>query len=500
MKYVLFFLLLCISNTSLMKSNRKVIVIGAGAAGIAAASKLMQNGFDDVIILEVENRYGGRIYSTRIGEYWGDLGAQWVHGTEGNVVYELASPLGLLSTSRGPGEPEEPPFQVKLCGSSGNTLPAEVTQGVFDYIDTIMHNYTGLEDLKTGSVGEYVETRFNEWLKTHPEINDELRKSLLHNVKLTTLSEEGADDWNKVSVFGSKDAPACLGFNEINWKERAYDTIFDIMMKRHPNAENELPVLNKTFLNKKVCKINYAEEGPVRVTTTDGHEYTADHVIFTGSLGVLKADHEKIFEPSLPEKNRNAIQRIGMGRNAKILMYYENPWWKPRNHTLNSFYWTEKDRKEIENDPERSWILGIIDDSIVEYKPKLYLLWMSGPYAEQMERIPDEQFKKQIVEFLRKFFGSTCEITEPTKIIRSFWNTNDNFRGTYSYQTMQSVRTHVGPRDLGAPVMRKGVPVLQFAGEATDPAHFSTVHGAITSGWREADRLINFYNQKLSDQ
>ncbi|XP_063985811.1 uncharacterized protein LOC135166941 [Diachasmimorpha longicaudata] len=475
-------------------SNPKVIVIGAGAAGIAAASKLLQNGFDDVIILEAEDRYGGRIYSTKIGEYWGDLGAQWVHGTEGNVVHELASPLGLLSTARGPEEPEEPPFQVKLCGSSGSTLPADVTQGVLDHITNIMHNYTGLEDLKTGSMGEYIETRFNDWFKKHPEISDELRKSLLHNVKLMTLSEEGADDWNKVSVFGSKDAPACSGFSEINWKERTYDTIFNILIKQYPNPEDELSVLNKTFLNKKVSKINYAGDGQLRVMTTDGWEYMADHVIFTASLGVLKADHEKIFQPPLPENNRNAIERIGMGRNAKILMYYENPWWKPRKHTLNSFYWTEEDRKEIENNPKKNWLLGIIDDSIVEYKPKLYLLWISGPYAEEMERIPDEQFQEQIMEFLRKFFGSTYNITEPTKIVRSFWNTNDNFWGTYSYQTPQSVKTNVGPRDLGAPIMRKGVPILQFAGEATDPAHFSTVHGAIASGWREADRLINFYN------
>ena len=31
---------------------------------------------------------------------------------------------------------------------------------------------------------------------------------------------------------------------------------------------------------------------------------------------------------------------------------------------------------------------------------------------------------------------------------------------------------------------------LLFAGEATHPRHFSTVHGAIESGWREADRII----------
>lgn len=32
---------------------------------------------------------------------------------------------------------------------------------------------------------------------------------------------------------------------------------------------------------------------------------------------------------------------------------------------------------------------------------------------------------------------------------------------------------------------------MQFAGEATHPDYFSTVHGAIESGWREADRILS---------
>ncbi|PSN36046.1 Peroxisomal N(1)-acetyl-spermine/spermidine oxidase [Blattella germanica] len=35
--------------------------------------------------------------------------------------------------------------------------------------------------------------------------------------------------------------------------------------------------------------------------------------------------------------------------------------------------------------------------------------------------------------------------------------------------------------------------VLLFAGEATHSTHFSTVHGAIETGWREAERIIKLY-------
>jgi spermine oxidase len=38
-----------------------------------------------------------------------------------------------------------------------------------------------------------------------------------------------------------------------------------------------------------------------------------------------------------------------------------------------------------------------------------------------------------------------------------------------------------------------GKPVVLFAGEASNPVHYSTVHGAIETGRREALRLIDLY-------
>lgn len=48
-------------------SKHKVIIIGAGIAGLAAATHLSQNDMNDFIVLEAQNRIGGRICSTKIG-------------------------------------------------------------------------------------------------------------------------------------------------------------------------------------------------------------------------------------------------------------------------------------------------------------------------------------------------------------------------------------------------------------------------------------------------
>lgn len=71
------------------ETSPKIIIVGAGGAGIAAATKLLENGYNDVIILEAQDRIGGRVYSIPYGTGYIDLGAQWCEGEDGNVVYEL---------------------------------------------------------------------------------------------------------------------------------------------------------------------------------------------------------------------------------------------------------------------------------------------------------------------------------------------------------------------------------------------------------------------------
>lgn len=82
-----------------MIKNPKILIIGAGASGLAAATKLYENGLTNIKILEAENRIGGRIHSVPFGGGLIDLGGQWVHGEDGNLVYDMVKNLDLLSPS-----------------------------------------------------------------------------------------------------------------------------------------------------------------------------------------------------------------------------------------------------------------------------------------------------------------------------------------------------------------------------------------------------------------
>lgn len=80
-------------------------------------------------------------------------------------------------------------------------------------------------------------------------------------------------------------------------------------------------------------------------------------------------------------------------------------------------------------------------------------------------------------------------------IFRSKWHSNPLFRGSITSYTLEAEALGASVANLAKPVTNSnGIPVLQFAGEGTSPKHFSNVHGAVESGWREAQRLIQLYS------
>jgi len=104
-------------ETALHKSytyNGKVIIVGAGAAGLAAAKELEQNDID-YIILETTNRYGGRLKKdTTLADFPIDIGAEWLHsapislnklkGKRGEEIDEELIPYHLDAAARWDGK------------------------------------------------------------------------------------------------------------------------------------------------------------------------------------------------------------------------------------------------------------------------------------------------------------------------------------------------------------------------------------------------------------
>jgi len=70
-----------------------VVVIGAGAAGVAAARQLAQTRVPSVLI-EARDRIGGRAWTYHAGDLALDLGCGWLHSADENELAALAPRLG----------------------------------------------------------------------------------------------------------------------------------------------------------------------------------------------------------------------------------------------------------------------------------------------------------------------------------------------------------------------------------------------------------------------
>ncbi|MYB03826.1 MAG: NAD(P)-binding protein, partial [Acidimicrobiaceae bacterium] len=71
-------------------TGERIVIVGAGAAALAAADELQIRGFHNVVLLEARDRVGGRIWTSSIGDGIPvELGATWMHGVRGNPISDI---------------------------------------------------------------------------------------------------------------------------------------------------------------------------------------------------------------------------------------------------------------------------------------------------------------------------------------------------------------------------------------------------------------------------
>uniref|UniRef100_A0A6P7GHY5 Spermine oxidase-like isoform X2 n=1 Tax=Diabrotica virgifera virgifera TaxID=50390 RepID=A0A6P7GHY5_DIAVI len=464
--------LLFLACLKLIYSNEyhKIVIIGAGASGLAAGVRLLENDIDDFMILEAEPRIGGRVKTVNFDGANVDLGATYCDGQKGNIIYEDLQRKNLL----------------------------DLLESVESAKEFYLSSRKNIRDFQnsTESYSTEIPRRFNEvFLKKYQNDPEKLEvaKSVIHFIHYFAMGLDAALTWN--------DLAANTEFVEaeghiLRWKENGYKIYLDVLTKRYPNPEQELPIRNKIHLNKEVIKITMdASNNRLNIVCSDASTYEAKHVIFTPSLGVLKAKANSLFDPRLPQNKLKAIENIGYGDTGTVFLKYETKWWG--NLTGFNLLWAREDlQSSKEKFPEgpttsdgRSWITGLYNIGAIP-NTNLLLVSLSGDTVPALETMDEQILKNGIYYTLNMFLGNKFDIPKNPKLLRSNWYNNPNFRGSYSYKSMKT-----RPEDrlhLLEPITYHGRLLIQFAGEATNRDHYSSVHGAIESGYREADRLKDF--------
>ncbi|CAH1111686.1 unnamed protein product [Psylliodes chrysocephalus] len=467
-----------------------IVIIGAGTSGLSAGKKLLENGIQNITILEAESRIGGRINSVYFGENYVDLGATNCHGEKGNIVYETVKDLNLLGDTQYPKD---------FYYSSGVKVDSKFSEELIKIMTSIYPNM--VEPAKNMSLGDYVIKYYNKAINEKFGSDKEklnIAKGAIYFLETVALSDENSPSWFDITI--DNDFIPNEGNTWLNWKGKGYKTFLEVFL-------NNSGVHEKVIFNKEVKKVSYDASKKwqgVTVSCSDNTQYVADHVIVTTSLGVLKENLNNLFEPELPSVKRKAIDRMGFGVIMTVALHYENPWWENDSKGFN-FIWSKEDLEnsvsEFSEGPHynnRSWITYICGFVKADLNPNVLIAWFSGNLVPEIELISDETLSDGLTYLNKKFLGHAYNVTKPDKIIHSKWRANPHFRGSYSFQKPEAEKRDNptnAEEDLAVPIKNvDGRPFVHFAGEATHAYYFSTVQGATESGLREAGIIKKYYS------
>ena len=233
------------------------------------------------------------------------------------------------------------------------------------------------------------------------------------------------------------------------------------------------------------------EHTTVQVTLEDGTVLEAEAVVCTLPLGILKLEPEIkkqteeteessggiSFYPPLSERKQAAIQRLGCGLLNKCVLSFPH------------VFWQQSDFLALAH-PANSYL--ILNVSSFTNKPILTFMY-GGAFAKEIESWTDNEIVADCMEVLRIICGRR-DIPNPLDYTVTRWGHERFSRMSFSYVPpgVDGVQEF---KALSEPVYDPLVPrkpVLLFAGEHTHPFHPSTIHGAFSSGIREAYRLDLF--------
>ncbi|XP_028833829.1 spermine oxidase [Denticeps clupeoides] len=514
-----------LSSGSRRHRQPRIVVIGAGLAGLAATKTLLESGFANVTVLEASDRVGGRVQSVQHGKATLELGATWIHGANGNPIYHLAEDNGLLEHTT---DEERSVGRISLYAkkglahyqtNNGKRIPKDLVEEfsdlyneVYELTQEFFKNGKPVGAESQNSVGIF--TRDVVWKKIMLDPYDggstkKLKLSMLQQYLKVESCESSSPSMDEVSLSEFGEWTEIPGAHHVI--PAGFIKVVELLAQDIPGRVLRLgkPVrhIHWNFSSPQAEEITGGDldhnqdrrpgPAPVRVECEDGECLPADHVIITASLGVLKKSHRTLFSPGLPHDKALAIEKLGISTTDKIFLEFSEPFWTPECNSIQ-FVWEDEAQLEQLAYPEELWYRKICSFDVL-YPPERYgyMLsgWICGEEALLMERCDDETVAETCTELLRMFTGNP-NIPKPRRIFRSSWGSNPYIRGSYSFTRVGSSGGDVERLATPLPYANSTkAPPLQvlFAGEATHRKYYSTTHGALLSGQREASRLLEMY-------
>ena len=407
------------------------MVIGAGAAGLAAAAELTRAG-RSVLVLEARERVGGRCWTRRIAglDIPVELGAEFLHG-EAKLTHSFLERAGLSATESA---------REQRVAAGGRLQPADA----FAEAQRAAQRATHLErDLS-----------FAVFLA---------RQRLPARTKaLATMMVQGFDAADPKLVSAKSIAEEWGGGELGDSQPRpqgGYGALFDWL------ARDVLARGAQLCLGAVVHAMRWQRGSATLAGRFHGEHFSlrSRRVIVTLPLGVLQSG------PLGFREKRQSLAKLESGPVIRVAMRFHRPFWEDRAPGVAFFHAPKAPFPTC-------W-------TPLPLRAPLLTAWAGGPKAARLSGKRDALLVRAALDSAVAIFGRVAE-RELAAAYAHDWRADPFARGGYSYLRVNGE----GAREaLAAPLAG----TVFFAGEATESEEPGTVAGALRSGIRAAREAMS---------
>ena len=269
----------------------RVIVIGAGMAGVSAGHDLTMNGAE-VVVLEARNRVGGRVHTDST---WGlpvEMGAAWVHALKSNPLVPLAQQAQLKLI---PSDYDDESFRDTKTGRPSPSAERSSNQ-LFRLLSQLENSWPNPG------------TSVASWLRQH---GLPANRFSTWAVETGVVQEYGLDA-SRLGARAPTEGGDFLGGDA--FVSGGYQRIPELLA-------DGLDVR----LNSPVANVDASQSNGVHVTLESGAVLTADAVVVAVPVSLLQARSPSI--TGLSKATEAAIGGIATGDLEKVILRYDKQWW-----------------------------------------------------------------------------------------------------------------------------------------------------------------------------
>lgn len=468
----------------------KVLIIGAGPAGIGASKYLKENNIDNIVILEARSRIGGRVYENKLEKNFipnssdfcnVQLGANWIHGLDADInpLFKISLDMGLdLQITSSDDEPGDDVLLFDY--NNDNNCYNIVNKNLYDQV---LKRYQWIREQLEEKSDPKLELSFEKvWLN---KLN---QSEVLFGICtefdfrcLTWLLDRIAIDLaatvDKISMFSMTEGVSDGAYGE-GIVKNGYSKIITAI-------SNEYPI--DILLDHIVSEIEIKKDGII-IKCKNGEYFQSEYVICALPLGVLKSSDIK-FTPSIPQPLPSLMQDLSSGLMNLIWLWYPSTFW-PNDY---NFIGITRNKDDNNCDFTTFLIPYIYDNTGV--RQSVLMAQVVGKFALEIEELTDLEIANRATIVLRKLFNN---VPDALGCMHSAWNKDPFSQGSWSYY---DVNSKISGADSNPFLLTSeysshtSSPRFHIAGEYLHKESRGTVHGAFITGEWAAKEIISHINK-----